>query len=178
MRHIRPATAILALVFLAGIAQAQSYGRYQTLSGPATVTDGDTVEIAGDAIRLWGIDTPESAQRCSDEDGACFACGEEAENQLKALINNAGADVVYCTATGDMSYGRYIGICYAGDTNLNEKMVLSGWGVSYDRYTPAMVPAERRARALKRGIWAGEFVLPEAWRRGDRLDCEAEDARE
>ena len=62
---------------------------------------------------------------------------------------------LYCTTTGEMTYGRHVGICYAGDTNLNEQMVLHGWGVAYDRYTPGLVPAEKRARALQRGMWKG-----------------------
>jgi endonuclease YncB( thermonuclease family) len=34
------------------------------LIGQATVVDGDTIEIHGNRIRLWGIDAPESTQFC------------------------------------------------------------------------------------------------------------------
>ncbi len=34
------------------------------VSGPARVIDGDTIEVAGEHIRLHGIDAPESGQRC------------------------------------------------------------------------------------------------------------------
>jgi endonuclease YncB( thermonuclease family) len=33
------------------------------LAGQASVIDGDTLEIHGTRIRLWGIDAPESDQR-------------------------------------------------------------------------------------------------------------------
>ena len=35
-----------------------------TLSGPARLIDGDTLETRGTRVRLHGIDAPESAQRC------------------------------------------------------------------------------------------------------------------
>jgi hypothetical protein len=34
------------------------------LAGQASVIDGETPEIHGTRIRLWGIDVPESDQRC------------------------------------------------------------------------------------------------------------------
>lgn len=35
----------------------------ETITGVASVTDGDTLEIRGTRIRLHGIDAPESSQR-------------------------------------------------------------------------------------------------------------------
>ena len=34
------------------------------VTGPARAIDGDTVEVAGERIRLHGIDAPESRQTC------------------------------------------------------------------------------------------------------------------
>ncbi|MGQ3468863.1 thermonuclease family protein, partial [Xanthomonas campestris] len=39
------------------------------LIGRATVTDGDTLTVAQQRIRLWGIDAPESAQQCTARNG-------------------------------------------------------------------------------------------------------------
>ncbi|WP_439410267.1 thermonuclease family protein [Bradyrhizobium sp. DASA03076] len=36
--------------------------------GQASVIDGDTLEIHGTRIRLWGVDAPESTQLCRGED--------------------------------------------------------------------------------------------------------------
>src|SRR5262245_41250346 len=35
------------------------------LAGQATIIDGDTIEIHGTRVRLFGIDAPESAQTCT-----------------------------------------------------------------------------------------------------------------
>ena len=34
------------------------------LAGTARVIDGDTIEVAGTRVRLWGIDAPEHDQTC------------------------------------------------------------------------------------------------------------------
>ena len=56
------------------------------LAGQASVIDGDTLEIHGTRIRLWGIDAPESSQLCRGEDSLQYRCGAKAANELDALI--------------------------------------------------------------------------------------------
>jgi endonuclease YncB( thermonuclease family) len=58
-----------ALVLLSlGLAQ-------QVLMGRASVVDGDTLEIQGVRVRLWGIDAVESSQTCLDSAGKPWPCG-------------------------------------------------------------------------------------------------------
>ena len=38
------------------------------LVGQASVADGDTLDIHGTCIRLWGVDAPESSQLCRGAD--------------------------------------------------------------------------------------------------------------
>src|SRR5260370_30742382 len=56
------------------------------LAGQASIVDGDTLEIHGTRIRLWGIDAPESSQLCRGEDSLQYRCGAKAPNDLDAFI--------------------------------------------------------------------------------------------
>ena len=57
------------------------------LQGSATITDGDTVIISGQKVRLIGIDAPETDQLCVDSKGKLWTCGIAARD---ALIWKAG----------------------------------------------------------------------------------------
>ena len=45
--------------------------------GTARIIDGDTIQVAGQRIRLYGIDAPEINQLCQRK-GAPWLCGVEA----------------------------------------------------------------------------------------------------
>jgi endonuclease YncB( thermonuclease family) len=57
--------ALLALSFILAIVP---FALAADLAGQASIIDGDTLEIHGRRIRLWGIDAPESSQLCRGED--------------------------------------------------------------------------------------------------------------
>jgi endonuclease YncB( thermonuclease family) len=73
------------------------------LFGQASVVDGDTLEIHGKRIRLWGIDAPESTQLCRGEDSLQYRCGAKAANDLDAFI---GGRPVSCTPISLDQYRR------------------------------------------------------------------------
>lgn len=142
-----------------------------TLTGAARVIDADTLVVAGRAIRLEGIDAPEKRQTCR-RNGRRYQCGLAATHALRRRI---GAGRVACTLGGRDNYGRSLGICYASDgTDLNSWLVEHGWALACRRFSARYVPQEERAQAAgARRLWAGPFVPPWAWRRGQRLDGEA-----
>ena len=132
------------------------------------VVDADTLEMAGQRVRLQGIDAPESAQACRQATGQRYRCGERATEALRARI---GAGAVTCTIEGRDHYNRALSTCYTTDgTNLNAWLVRSGYALAYRRYSTKYVPEEDQARAARAGIWADEFVPPWEWRRGKRLN--------
>jgi endonuclease YncB( thermonuclease family) len=54
----------------------------------------------------------------------------------------------------------------ANGRDLGDAMVRAGHALDYARHSGGRyAEAERAARAAKRGIWAGGFEEPEAWRR-------------
>lgn len=138
----------------------------ETLTGKPYVTDGDTVKISGERIRLEGIDAPETNQRCRDASGKSYGCGLVSTVALRTKI---GHNSITCEGTTRDRYGRFLGICYLNELNLNGWLVQNGYALAYTRYSHRYVFAEREARENGHGLWAGEFVAPWNWRRGERL---------
>lgn len=70
--------------------------------------DGDTIEIHGQRIRIWGIDAPEGRQRCT-RGGVTYRCGQEAANQLAVFI---GTQPITCEPKGRPNrYRRIVARC-------------------------------------------------------------------
>ena len=137
--------------------------RRVTVSGAARVIDGDTMDVRGTRIRLFGIDAPEREQTCRDGSRR-WACGQRA---TRALHDRIGNRPVRCEERDREQ--RIVAVCRAGTDELNRWMVLEGWALAYRRYSLSYVDEEWRARAAKRGVWRSEFVPPWDWRRGKRL---------
>jgi endonuclease YncB( thermonuclease family) len=141
-----------------------------TIRGRASVTDGDTVEIAGTRIRLHGVDAPESSQTCKDRLGIEYRCGQRA---ALALADKIGSGPVSCEARDTDRYGRIIAVCSQRGIDLNAWMVEEGHALAYRQYSKDYVSQEEAARAAKRGIWSGSFTPPSEYRRGGGKASEA-----
>lgn len=138
------------------------------LKGVPTITDGDTLKILNEKIRLDGIDAPESGQSCIDKNGENYLCGKLATVFLENVINQ---NVVRCETTSKDRYGRYIGTCFLNNNNLNEMMVLNGHALAYRQYSKRYISAEKNAEDKEIGMWQGKFIAPWAWRKGERLSA-------
>jgi hypothetical protein len=75
-----------------------------TYTGRASVIDGDTVEIHGKRIRLYGIDAVESGQRCQKE-GRPWRCGRDS---AFALADKIGQRPITCYGDEFDRYRRLI----------------------------------------------------------------------
>ena len=134
-------------------------------SGAARIIDGDTIHIAGQRVRLYGIDAAEINQLCQRK-GIQWQCGIKAAEKLKELT--AGS-IVSCTEIDRDRYGRIVAVCIAKRTEVNAAMVLSGMALAYRKYSDDYISHEASAKAARRGLWSGQFTLPWEWRRGTRL---------
>ena len=123
------------------------------IAGVFRVVDGDTIVLGETRIRLEGIDAPETTQACGYRHVGHWRCGEAATHQLVKLI---GARPVQCDDLGLDKYGRTLGRCFAGNTNLNAEMVRTGFAWAFVRYSQAYVAQETEAKAARAGIWQGD----------------------
>jgi len=161
----------------------QSYSEEKVIFGKAKVIDGDTIKINGEKIRLHGIDSPEIKQVCQNKDNNPYPCGVVAKDFLDNYIFRSGLKditkdplsktngMVYCYYSERDRYKRIIGKCYVGkdsEFNLNHEMVSSGQAVAYTKYSKDYIEAQNKAKKMGIGIWQGEFVLPEEWRRQNK----------
>ena len=146
---------ILSLFFYQKIYAAE-------LSGVPIITDGDTIKIINKRIRLHGIDTPEKKQICIKNTKE-YSCGKEATDALAKKINGSR---VTCKVQNRLDrYKRYIGVCFVGEVNLNKWMVRNGYAIAYRRYSKDYNEDESYAKKNKLGLWAGNFIYPEKWRK-------------
>lgn len=158
---MRGAARIIAVLIWAVACWGQTMAQ-PSVTGRASVIDGDTLEIAGVRIRLHGIDAVESAQQCS-KNGAAYPCGRQAANALASFL---GQRTVNCTRKDTDRYGRMVAECKVSGENINAWLVSSGWAMAYIEYGGAIYLAQQNAaKAAKRGIWAGTFQAPWDYRR-------------
>lgn len=122
-----------------------------------TVTDGDSLEINGERIRLFGIDAPEFDQACRDG----WPAGVEATTYLAKLIEGR---TVECRLIERDRYGRSVSICYADGDDLSAAMVSAGMALAFVRFSRQYVDAERRAAAKGRGLHAHDCLPAWKWR--------------
>jgi endonuclease YncB( thermonuclease family) len=128
------------------------------LAGQASVIDGDTLEIHGTRIRLWGVDAPESSQLCRGDDSLQYRCGAKAANDLDAFIARRSLN---CIPISLDQYGRTVATCSIGDVDLGEWLVRNGLAIDWPQYSRGRYDAvQREAERAGRGMWAGSYVEP------------------
>jgi endonuclease YncB( thermonuclease family) len=156
VKIVSSAGTALTLLTLIGSAMADN------LIGQASIIDGDTLEIHGTRIRLWGIDAPESSQLCRGDDSLQYRCGAKAANELDAFIARRPVD---CSPVSLDQYRRTVAVCSIGGVDLAEWLVRNGLALDWPKYSKGKYDAAQRdAEHSGRGIWAGSYVAPWLYR--------------
>jgi hypothetical protein len=148
--------SLITLMFLLGSSTAFA----NDLVGQASIIDGDTLEIHGTRIRLWGVDAPESSQLCRGADSNLYRCGANAANDLDTFIARRP---VNCTPVSEDQYGRSVAICSVGGADLGENglfAMVSRWIGRNIRKGSTTPPS---AKPIVRG---GGFGRAATWRHG------------
>jgi endonuclease YncB( thermonuclease family) len=134
----------------------------ENLSGQASIIDGDTLEIRGTRIRLWGIDAPESSQLCRGEDSLPYRCGAKAANELDGFIAHRP---VKCVPVSLDVYGCTVASCSVDGADLAEWLVWSGLALDWPKYSKGKYNRmQHEAEHDGRGIWARSYVAPWLYR--------------
>ena len=130
--------------------------------GRASVIDGDTVEIRGQRIRLWGIDAPEGQQRCV-KDGKLWRAHADSANALDAYLADRP---ITCKQKDIDRYKRVVAICMVDGEDIGGWMVRMGWAFDFTRYSNGYY-----ARGAGRGTGGSPRLM--AGRVRDALGVEA-----
>jgi micrococcal nuclease len=158
--------AFLALVLLA------STGNAYNQATVVRVVDGDTIKIEmnghEEAVRLIGIDTPESkinkkakkdAAKTSYDVETITAMGREAARYVRTLVRKGDMVGIEFDIQKRDKYNRLLVYAYLPDGKmLNEEIIKAGYAnvMTYPpnvRYQERFVRAYREARDTKRGLY-------------------------
>lgn len=124
-----------------------------------TVVDGDTVKFGPQTVRLFGIDAPERSQTCDDGQ---WRAGALARKALEDFIS--GRPVNCKLVDTDKKTNPPVAQCFAGEDDLQEKMVAAGWAWTLPSGKDRYAPEEREAIERKLGVHAHKCVSPAEWR--------------
>lgn len=126
-------------------------------TGVAQASDGDSLRLRNDRVRLLGIDAPELDQVCWDEAGSEWTCGRSSEARLSSILDGGPTT---CQPRGYDKYGRILATCEAAGRDIGAILVSEGWAIASGAYGRE----QASARAAGLGIWRGRFVDPRQWR--------------
>lgn len=116
-------------------------------------------------FRLAGIDAPETKH--PGQLAGAQPQAYESTAALKAMLAQGGASIVYDPKSSDVSYGRAIGVVFAGGKNLNYELVRSGAASALWYHSATKAPSivddrslaemQQQAIAGNRGMWSQPY---------------------
>lgn len=145
----------VAVTFCAQVAAAD-------VVGIVRVIDGDTFDVSGTRVRLFGIDAPEQAQKCQTKQGADWACGAWVTSEASVLFNGKRA---ICAERDIDRYGRVVATCTIGGRDAGRLLVDLGLAEAYRKYSMMYDLAEKQAVVANRGLHAYMMQSPSQFRK-------------
>ncbi len=124
------------------------------------VIDGDTFELNGTKIRLYGIDAFEKQQKCYKH-GEYADCGILATDYLSFLLTGKN---ISCNKKSLDKYGINVSICTVDGFDISKMMVRQGWAKAYTKYSSDYLEDEQFAKDNLLGAWTKDFIEPKEQR--------------
>ncbi len=161
--HLEGAAIMAAILLGPSLALGLVGGFWQGLRmewrqyrGQPRVIDGDTLEIRGESVRLFGIDAPELGQPWWDEDGREQDAGLSSKEALSAMVEGKRLAV---NVLREDQYQRTIAIVKVDGRDIARLLVKQGLAFASpgsNRYRRT----EKSARRRRRGFWQGDVMMP------------------
>ncbi|MEM9577698.1 MAG: thermonuclease family protein [Pseudomonadota bacterium] len=133
------------------------------VSGMVRVVDGDTLDIDGTRVRLFGIDAPEKDQTCTAATGAVWDCGAWVSTVVRARYHGANAR---CVQKDTDRYGRVVATCFVEGADMARALVADGLAFAYRKYALDYDLDEKGAAIRGVGLHGSELQSPAAFRQG------------
>ena len=146
----------LAIAIALSVLSLSFEARAKEISGVAVVLSGDLLSVGKQKIRLFGIVAPPKTQSCL-VNAAIMRCGIVS---WAALIKIADGVFLSCDIEKVTSKkaGVIFATCYAGEHDIAEEHVRSGWAKVYSEQTDRYKVDEDDAKESNRGLWVGEII--------------------
>lgn len=161
--------ALVTIVIASQLGTSISREHGSTVGGEPRVIDGDTLQLGGNIVQLYGIDAPELGQLC-ETDGSLWACGVEAALALRKLVTFGGHQLhcsPWANSPGERTaHGGTVEVCEVSHEDVALVMLHNGYGVALPGSFPDYLDAQEQARQARLGIWHSNFVSPWIWRAG------------
>lgn len=130
----------------------------QEVTGTVKVIDGNTFELNGTKMRLFGINAPPLEQICKTERKEKeYPCGKLAARALYLLVSGR---TVRCLPRHEGGPQPVAAVCYLGRSNINKYMVVQGWALANRAEEPGFIRDEQAAQQVRDGFWKGGRVPP------------------
>jgi endonuclease YncB( thermonuclease family) len=153
--------SLTALVVFGYAYPVFAQGELVTVSGQATIVDGDTIEVNAQTVRLHGIDAAESGQRCITPNRKIVRPSVAAIVRLTQLVK----DGVTCRGSSFDEFGRLIAVCENKDsTQINDTMVKEGHAWAFVKFSSDYSDSQELARSRGVGIWSARCQEPWVFR--------------
>jgi len=122
------------------------------IEGRAHFVDGDTLDIAGVRIRVHGIDAPERDEVCQRFNGASWACGAWATQEVRRRWQGKR---LTCHDLGERTHGRVVARCLHEGRDIAAVLVAEGVVLSCPRYAVQHAHSRGYLDAEKEAAFAG-----------------------